>query len=140
MLYGVGYTSAELETLAMLRDLHTSALNLTLTGSRFFGTGSSISDWDFFAEVTPETVAELECLGFRCIPNHVYLDSNTDSVYYKDNIHIQLVKNIEAKMIAQTYLLRIGIFKLETNKLKCYRIWEATYEVMGMEAFWKKVE
>lgn len=53
-----------------------------LTGSRYFMTAQSSSDWDFFTQNDVKTKAWLESLGFKNhVESHYIIDGNTDSVW-----------------------------------------------------------
>jgi len=116
----------------LIHVLENSEYEFYLTGSRYFGTSNPLSDWDFFAEETPQMKKFLIDLGF--LPDHAAHDErvlrNHYGLYQSDiqpniliyglhQVHIQLVteKYLEEKLEAQKFLLEQGIIK---------EIWEKT--------------
>lgn len=88
-----------------LQWVEMSKWNFHLTGSRFFGNTHAKSDWDFFAEYSNELDRELRENGWKRDSNKEYTHRNsTVVIYYKENVHIQLVKNLEMKIKIQDKL------------------------------------
>ena len=59
-------------TQRMLNEMDASCIDFNLTGSRFFGTPTPTSDYDFFAENTPKVREWLESKNFKNISEEVY--------------------------------------------------------------------
>jgi len=92
--------------------------DIYLTGSRYFGTNTDESDWDFFIENNSTIIDHLLVLGYKRVTKHTYNDSLTESVWRKTiflpdckvtYIDIQVIKfplgkNIKIK--AQEFLYR----------------------------------
>ena len=135
MLHGVDYSRGELSTYSLLEKLNKSLTPFTLTGSRYFGTATPSSDWDFYTEASPATVRELEALGYKLSVSGTYdEDCNTISVYRTGNglIHVQLVRDAGIKTKVQSYLKMLGVFKKGArNKITEHNIWAATYAFIG---------
>src|SRR5688572_28844573 len=76
-----------------------------LTGSRFFGHNTEISDWDFFGEDSPEKRMWLEQNGFTVESETDYLDGFNTVVYrHWTNVHVQLVQGAGEKDKVQQFL------------------------------------
>lgn len=91
-----------------------------LTGSRFFGTYTPVSDWDFFTKDTPDTRSYLESCGFERLEHSRYSDDPTITVVYRYTpsieslsvsvwIDVQLVENPDRKRKAQELIKWMGI-------------------------------
>lgn len=95
-------------TPTMLDTLKNSKFEFYLTGSQFFGGAESDSDWDFFAQDSPDVWDYLHALKFVWVPNEGYKDA-TSVFYYRDRVtdtayHIQLVPDVAHKLRAQMML------------------------------------
>ena len=101
-----------------------------LTGSRYFGYYSELSDWDFFVEDHQNLHAELEDMGFKMMPGG-YDDPVTAEVWHHpDDIHVQVVTDIEVKKTAQqiirdNFLIHGGMSK-EIQKVVWYNVIRTT--------------
>lgn len=103
-----------------------------LTGSRFFGTHSQSSDYDFFTVYSEKMENDLKALGFTEITNHEYLDDHTFCKIYEfvdrmGTIQIQLVKSemIDAKIRAQKLLKQYhDTHQLPTDKESIRLLWQ----------------
>lgn len=95
---------------AVLFALNQSSFTFYLTGSRFFGGNSSTSDHDFYVDGSKDYVnleTFLRSIGF-------YLDFETEDSYTDDlimavfkhpeGVHVQIVRDIEAKTDVQNTL------------------------------------
>lgn len=104
------------KTALTLSYLQASTFSFHATGSRYFGTYKSGSDYDFFALDSGEIRHFLICNGFRrlggywCQGNVAYQDTNTVHVYRNGNIDIQLVKDVEMKVWAQDMLKKTHFY------------------------------
>jgi len=99
-------------SLDVIKTLLDSTFVFYLTGSRFFKTNHSTSDWDFFITDSPEVRSLLVFNGFRnicpitsaslmkCYPE----DPNICDVYGAGMVQIQLVKDADQKQRAQEFL------------------------------------
>lgn len=89
----------------VLKELAQSDRTFWLTGSRFFGTHRSNSDYDFFTQDSVDIERYLsEELGFRQEWGESYSDPIAKSCWVKDNIHVQVVKDADLKLEVQTWL------------------------------------
>jgi hypothetical protein len=77
-----------------------------LTGSRYFGAHTDKSDWDFFTEASDKVVEWLKILDFYSVfepysgdPFECLVMKND-----KENIHVQLVHDVDHKNRAQLFL------------------------------------
>lgn len=76
-----------------------------LTGSHFFGTARSDSDWDFMAADSTELRGALEKAGFHL---HRTSPLNVRAVYRLGGIEVQLLADLDAKLRAQQALVGLG--------------------------------
>jgi len=110
-----------------------SQANYYLTGSRFFGTYTVNSDWDFYVADCPEVRKELENLGFTEEKNS-YSDGLTSKVYVHQsaNVHVQCVKDIHVKEHVQNSLLvtskKHPSFFKNISKKREYELWQTMIE------------
>lgn len=81
-----------------------------LTGSRYFGTATQTSDWDFFADYSVDLCQWLENSGFRKKSECDYDDTTIVKVYSYMGIDVQLVKNKDLKNLAQRVLKKNNLF------------------------------
>ena len=97
MIYNdVNYQSA----LDVIRD---SEFEFYLTGSRRFGTANRFSDYDFYTQDTQEVRDFLLQNDFLTIESS-YFDSNCTLVMRRENVDVQLRRNIELYTRAVEYL------------------------------------
>lgn len=95
-----------------LLQLQSSKFDFFLTGSRFWGNAGVFSDWDVFTQHSEEVRQFLFDLGFaRYFNQSCYTDdTNCIEVFAKyegkpsQQIHIQLVKDVELKQAVQAFL------------------------------------
>lgn len=115
-------------TLAMLA---TSPFQFHLTGSRYFGTATPNSDWDFFVLDENPLVRFLNESGFTYVSGHTYSDSNTAAVWKKDNVHVQVVESVRLKLQAQAIIKSFNLLKRDKafNRL----IWNAVFSCLREE-------
>lgn len=89
----------------VLKELAQSDRTFWLTGSRFFGTHRSNSDYDFFTQDDVDIERYLcEELGFHREWGESYSDPIAKSCWKKDNIHVQVVKDADLKLEVQMWL------------------------------------
>lgn len=87
-----------------------------LTGSRYFRYPTKQSDWDFFVEDHQKLCGELQEMGFEIMMGG-YDDPVTVEIWrHPDNIHIQVVTDVEVKLTAQqiirdNFLIHEGMSK-----------------------------
>jgi hypothetical protein len=120
-----------------------SELEVYLTGSRFFGTDTEISDFDFFVGSTLYAPLNLNKLSpeFNPISYYGELDVNTCSVYRavvtnrtaRIQIDLQIVKDIDKKVVVQNKILNAGLGSVLSSmpKLERKKLWNyffAEYE------------
>lgn len=110
---------------SMFDTMRDSEFEFFLTGSRYFGTDNSGSDYDFFVQDCPEIHNWLIKNSFRAILNARYgRDSLTVVVYRYRDIDVQVVKNAGLKNVAQ-----IGIKKVTLCPTPEY--WELAYSLLS---------
>lgn len=120
-----------------LDAIKNSPIEFYLTGSRFFGTATEDSDWDFFViESFLWTHEEMFVnLGFRPIqgmgryPGQDYLqDLHTIWEHPTEHIHIQFVYNPQKKDKIQNGLKRLEVFRnAPKDPFTIRSIWQAAY-------------
>jgi predicted nucleotidyltransferase len=117
-----------------------------LTGSRFFGTATEDSDWDFFIEdparrhvnieynIEPRTklTDKLTEFGFSTLSFTSYTDQHVIEVWrHKESkIDIQIVKDAFRKTQAQNYIrMHPGLYRLYKTLNKCQHndLWDLVY-------------
>ena len=94
-----------------------------LTGSRYFGTYTNNSDWDFFVEFSYEVKIWLEKEGFEKKTNTDYDDKTVIEAYSAGGVDIQLVTDVELKNTAQELLKKNNLFGRDKNINKL--LWKA---------------
>ena len=132
----VNCVSPELCNVNTLALLAMSNYTFYQTGSRYFGTETAESDWDFFTAQYDEggfsTHVEefLQKHGFkRCGKEQAekYNDNITCGVYEKDNVHVQLVMNINRKIAMQKILKDTGVLNTRVDKAVAKQLWKVAY-------------
>lgn len=136
-------------TFSMLKALDEAPFEFFPTGSRFFGGANATSDYDFFAEDTPEIRAFLEGQCFS-VDNKAYEEDSlvvtvyrTDPGYYSteqqnpdmvvpgfEGFDIQLVKNVEAKLLVQRILKDRYRHGIPGTKFEKSTIWNDTLHTL----------
>lgn len=115
-------------------------IELFLTGSRFFGTATESSDYDFYAQMHEDTRNALLRMGFKPVSDEFdFGEYNADPniaevLRYEcnDNNHIdvQLVHNIEVKDTVQYLLQVMGVVTEDVPKEKLKHWWQVlTYKI-----------
>lgn len=89
------------KTVQLLQNSH---FQFFLTGSRYFGTHTEKSDWDFFVERNPGLEEWLQQNGFHVESVSYDKDPVITQVWKKDEVHIQVVICAKAKMQVQRRL------------------------------------
>lgn len=111
-----------------------------LTGSRFFGTDTSFSDWDFFTQDCPGVRLWLKTNGFtmydggsgyagdgQCVNVYVFNDGR-DPEDMSHQIHVQVVKDFDLKQTVQKLLLSLyGPELFPTDKQLVKSIWKHAF-------------
>lgn len=111
------------DELSILRE---SSFEFHLTGSRFFGTATQGSDWDFFVQDSPEVQKWLISRNANQVKHPLY--ETPTSVWILNGIHIQLVEDVQAKIKAQNLILRWDLYKFDKPTMK--KIWSALLEAV----------
>lgn len=105
-----------------------------LTGSRYFGTATVYSDWDYFTKDTESIRGWLSSQGFSKLPRHSYLDKGTVEVWHANlhgmEIDVQLCLDVMAKRVIQDLMLKSTIFPNAVHsKLAMRALWDLLSEV-----------
>lgn len=120
--------------LSTLELMEKSEFNFHLTGSRFFGTATEKSDYDFFIEDSEAVRTQLIKWRFYIESTGItYADTQTIRIYkHPDNIHIQLVRNVPLKEKAQSILK--DFYRKGNNyrmtKPQLRRIWDLVFDII----------
>lgn len=127
----IRFSTDESDTITEM--LHKAPFKFHLTGSRYFGNSSSLSDTDYYTQYNEEVEKWLVTNGFRLLgqKSAYYWDLNTESVYRSHKTDIQLQKNIAKKHFAQVWLnspSRRDKY-LQTPKLKRTALWQDVYKI-----------
>lgn len=137
MIHGMNRSHLE----SQLDKLHATTYEFYLTGSRFFGTSTPNSDWDFFAQDHPAIQGYLENEGFNTISaKHAekYMGisiQGCSQIYRKTfangSIDVQLQLDVNRKLKAQNILKEFQEFFDLTNKNKRKAIWERALKLVS---------
>jgi len=120
--------------------LHEASQYFRLTGSRFFGWPTSVSDWDFFAEDTYETRNLLMDLGFSDVSRDgvsnekhpTYSDPLCTGVFFHpDGIHVQLVNDFITKMMAQKIIAEENLLSSPMTKENQRIVWRSVIATLN---------
>ena len=110
-----------------------SSFKFVLTGSRYFKTVHSNSDWDYFAQDSEEVKTFLKDVGFKKDPEaKYYQDDLTVAVYQHSgaNIHVQLVTDVELKEFVQsTTRIELNDISHRVSKVDMHHVWNALYKL-----------
>lgn len=105
MLLNMPTTQTREDVLTAMRDEPMTVF--CLTGSRFFGTSTSSSDYDFFTDAA--CAPFLVSLGFTREGSAYGLDPNIEAVYrHPTGVDVQIVPDAAHKQAAQRLLLAMG--------------------------------
>lgn len=103
MLCGQSVDASVLEPVFALQK--TIPDQVYLTGSRFFGGVTRNSDWDFFVQENLLVTDNLRNQGFYKVSDQwSYLDVDCASVWQNGNVHIQLSKDVNRRLMARNQL------------------------------------
>lgn len=105
-------------------------VEMTLTGSRFFGTERPDSDWDYFAQDSPEARGELEHAGFICTAEALSPTSNCRAVYQSERMHVMLMRNAAQAVAVQELMFRRNFGPLLRNKAFAHALWQFAYDLL----------
>lgn len=106
------------------------------TGSRYFGTPNAESDWDFFTAMYDD---KGNCFGIETFLRNIgfikcgkeqaekYNDNITVAVFAKDNVHVQIVSNINRKIAMQNILKASGLLSTRIDKSVAKMLWTVAY-------------
>lgn len=120
-----------------LDKIRESSHQFYLTGSRFFGTATEGSDWDFFVKHSEEVALDLHKWGFQLVQgprNDNYKDKNTVVVFWHPlhRVHVQLVHDDVKKekiQLAMRVHLKDVIF-LVSSKDRAQQIWNFAFSLL----------
>lgn len=99
-----------------------SKFQFFLTGSRFFGTHTEESDWDFFVQYSQEVEPALINAGFKLETESYATDPNFVKVYKRENVHIQIVRDARHKLRVQHNLIPI-MLQIKPTKEQARTLW-----------------
>lgn len=129
----------------IIQKLEDSKFNFWKTGSRFFNTATSKSDYDFFTEFNSDVLLFLEGLGFEQLFNFndapEYDDPSVHSVFrtfnYRSQIDVQLVDPdwMDLKILAHEVILKNYWFIQDKETLK--KIWAAVLRTLRFLKIYK---
>lgn len=94
----------QVNSIKVLTQLAESKLDFHLTGSRYFGNATQLSDWDFFCQDSKQVRNFLVSLGFKVGGQGTdYLDNQMAFVYRHPEalVDVQVVHEVLVKQIAQ---------------------------------------
>lgn len=106
--------------------LETSCFVFHPTGSRVFETATSKSDFDFFTQDSHDVLTFLEINDFTVTNTYI----NIGFVLQKENVQIQLVRDVEARLVVQEILLEQfkGVHVPKKEMKKWWTVALAAYE------------
>lgn len=112
-----------------IRELQNSPFDFYLTGSRAFGKETASSDWDFFVQDSEAVRQFLKDKGYLQEGNSLYIDDlYTVVVMRRLFVHVQLVKDVDIKILAQELVANWPGFKEPISKDTEKLIWRACYD------------
>lgn len=114
----------------VVMKLQASSFMFYLTGSRHFGNVNSASDWDFFVRVGDDVRKFLSSAGFWITNDGMYNGRNSAEVWYADNVHVQLVQDITAKIRAQAIIPVLFPNYTKQPKHVHRMMWDHAYQVI----------
>lgn len=94
--------------------IQTLPFEFYLTGSRYLGTETPESDWDFFVEDSQELRSTLVKHFFVVDETSYPEDPTFVIVYKKDNVHVQVLQNAKVKAWVQYKMA--GLMRTTTSK------------------------
>lgn len=116
------------KTATALIHVENSPFIFHLTGSRYFGTSTPESDFDFFIEWTEGLEPWLISHGFKLDSQTYSGDPSFVKVYKSENVDIQIVDNAKIKEQIQRRLF--PLFKeLTPNKELAKKLWHLCYHL-----------
>jgi len=127
-------------TASAILELEKYSQEFFLTGSRFFGTHMSRSDFDFYVAYSNGLASDLEAIGFEEAHDPSYDDALTEHVLGKGMVHVQLVKDIVLKARIQRALDKNCVMQHTGRDKHLHRvIWSAMIEASLGEVAGKPV-
>ncbi len=130
----------------MLAKMESSPFHFHLTGSRYFGGATSMSDWDVFVEDSDDVKSWLDSQGFIKEGRSEYADSCLVCRYiYVPKpgpvIDVQVVNRLKVKLSAQLILKEMGSLQALIGKspieakAEKTRIWDRAIAVAAKVLF-----
>lgn len=93
--------------------LQQSRYTFHATGSRYFGTATDESDWDYFVQFEASIYDDLVAAGFVLDTVSYAHDRHCVAIYRRDDVHVQVVRNARIKQRVQERLYPIlSMFQL----------------------------
>ena len=129
------------EQSVVFAQMHNAPFVFFLTGSRFFETYTSKSDYDFFVKDSDQLRNWLMQNGFNRQKCHSYGSQDILAIYKFNNIHVQVVEDPELKDKIQHVLKKWQIFEgglLRTNKVLQRQLWNLCYDLVLYNGLHKK--
>lgn len=111
-------------TESLLDLLNSSEIKFYLTGSRYFGPVTLAADWDFFVQNSSQVLHYLEFHSFKILSETNYKDCSTISVYRRNNVDVQVVADVNAKILAQKLIRQYRLLSMARDKGEGRRIWD----------------
>jgi len=96
-------TTSEMRDIPEIMELSEMDAVFYLTGSRYFGTARTRSDWDFFTN-DPGVGERLLDAGWQTVAADTHY---LDTAYGKGRVHVQVVQDAARKRRVQMYLYRV---------------------------------
>jgi hypothetical protein len=140
MLHGV---EKQRRMIDILHDVE--GFDFYLTGSRYFGTESSDSDWDFFTTDSEVLRDWLRVCGFKRItagdrdyPGQDNQQELIDIYKHPEGVDVQIVQDVVKKQIVQSAIKESGIFNspylsnLLSDRLWKREIWRSFYRLFNV--------
>lgn len=119
----------------VIKSMECSKFEFHLTGSRYFGTERSDSDWDFFVESQPGLIDWLVTHGF-CKDSVSYNLSASQNItevwkHESEKVHIQICRDLWTRYSVQDALRDFGYGDLISRTTKDQRrlLWDLAFDL-----------
>ena len=105
-----------------------------LTGSRFFGDAGPSSDWDYFVKEDPHIENFLARSGWCQEFDGSYNDPVLVSCWRKDNVHVQVVEDVDLKLKVQDFIKEKNLLSKMTHGIRTRSERRAIHRIVWMVA------
>lgn len=145
MIIGLNIATKQLTFLELVSCLRNSKFKFFLTGSRYFGGYTTVSDWDFFVDSNVESLNFIKGLGFlpldlsesEVIHNNHYEGLPNVTIYQLitadgETVQIQMLEGSNAsnvKFTVQKGIKNLGATFVNLSKPERKKIWSSMLNI-----------